>query len=103
MTVFAHAAAVIFGDTNISVAATYQPVGGYPEPLRVVRQAPVMDMGFGTSRVSSESVTFQVRRADVPTAQSGDIIICEGQTRIVQGEPDLDAERLVWTLDTRPG
>lgn len=103
MSAFDHAASVIFRDANVTVAATYTPAGGTATGVRVVRQAPVMDMGFGNSRVSSESVTFQVRRADVAEPRSGDVIVCDGQTRIVQGEPDLDAERLVWTLDTRPG
>jgi hypothetical protein len=32
-----------------------------------------------------------------------DRLVLEGEAFVVQGEPVRDRERLVWTLDTRPG
>lgn len=102
MTAFDAAVTVMFADMNMSVTATYEPAGGDAFSLRVMRQAPVGEYGFDDTRISSESVSFLVRRADVAQPASGDRIVCDGQARIVQGVPELDAERLVWTIDTRP-
>jgi hypothetical protein len=39
---------------------------------------------------------------DVPEPAVGDQVTVGGDTYIVQSEPKVDRERLVWTLDVRP-
>jgi hypothetical protein len=38
----------------------------------------------------------------VAAPAAGDTLVIDGRTVAVQGTPLLDAEGLVWTLDTRP-
>jgi len=45
---------------------------------------------------------FDVRQREVPAPVAGDVIVHDGDSFVVQGEPRLDAERLVWTIDVRP-
>jgi hypothetical protein len=44
-----------------------------------------------------------VRPSEVPSPRPGDQLALDGETFVVQGEPERrDPDRLVWTLDTRP-
>jgi hypothetical protein len=45
---------------------------------------------------------FEVRVSEVASPRPGDQLIVDGQTLVVQGEPErCDPDRLVWTLDIR--
>lgn len=103
MSAFSAAVDVIFADANMALAAVYTPGGGDPVAVRVIRQAPVEEFGFDQRRISSEVRVYRLRRSEVASPAPGDRLVCDGETRIVQGQPELDSERLVWTLDTRPG
>ena len=45
---------------------------------------------------------LDARVADMPTPAPGDLIKIGLEDFILQGEPKLDRERLIWTLNTRP-
>lgn len=102
MTAFATALARLFADPNLSMPAIYTPASGAAVATRAMRSAPDEATDWSGGRVRSDTVTFRVAVADVPYPRPGDSIVAAGETRIVQGEPMRDVQRLTWTLDTRP-
>ncbi|CDK99759.1 conserved protein of unknown function [Magnetospirillum gryphiswaldense MSR-1 v2] len=98
MTAFAAAIDDLFADPNMAVAVSYQG-----HPVRALVRRPDREAEFSAITVQTSTAVFEIRRRDVPAPQAGDMIIDDGGSFVVQGEPRLDAERLVWTLDTRPG
>ncbi len=97
MTAFADALDDLFADPNMAVAVTYQG-----SPVRALVRRPDRDVEFSDITVQTGTALFEIRRREVPSPQVGDIIHHDGDSFVVQGEPRLDAERLIWTLDTRP-
>jgi hypothetical protein len=84
------------------VDAAYTPAGGEPVPVRVIARRPDTVAGFGDTRIHAETATFEVRASEVASRRPGDQLIIDGQTFVVQGEPERrDPDRLVWTLDAR--
>jgi hypothetical protein len=62
-----------------------------------------MIVGFGETRIHAETATFEVRTSEVAGPRPDDQLTVDGQTFVVQGEPERhDPDRLVWTLDVRP-
>ena len=57
---------------------------------------------FGAGRILSETTLLDARIADMPTPAPGDLIRIGLEDFILQGEPKLDRERLIWTLNTGP-
>jgi len=108
MTAFAAAVAALFRDPNLSAAATYQatPDGTPPLPapvaVRVMTRRPDVVEAFGAGRVWTETVTVDLPVAAVASPQPGDRITIAGVSYRIQGEPQRDRERLVWSLDLRP-
>jgi hypothetical protein len=97
MAAFADALDDLFADPNMAVTVSYQG-----RPVRALVRRPDRDIEFSDITVHSSTALFEIRRQDVPVPQAGDVIIHDGDSFVVQGEPRLDGERLVWTLDTRP-
>ncbi len=97
MTAFADAVDDLFADPNMAVTVTYQG-----SPVRALVRRPDRDIEFSDITVHTATAVFEIRRRDVPEPQAGDIVIHDGDSFVVQGEPRLDAERLVWTIDVRP-
>jgi hypothetical protein len=86
----------------IGIDAVYTPAGGEPAPVRVIARRPDTIVGFGATRIHTETVTFEVRASEVANPRSGDQLTVGGESFVVQGEPDRrDPDRLVWTLDVR--
>ena len=103
MNAFATAMNVIFADANMAVDATWFAVGTGPGvAVRVIRKSPDEITPFGAGRILSETTQLDVRVADVPNPASGDLIRIGAEDILIQGEPKLDRERLIWTLNTRP-
>jgi hypothetical protein len=93
----------LFNDPNLSVTALYRTQGvGEAVAIRVIARRPDQVSEFGDIHVHSESSIFDVRVAEVANPRPADTLEIDGETFIVQGEPVRDAERLVWSLDTRP-
>ena len=97
MTAFADALDDLFADPNMAVTVSY-----LGSPVRALVRRPDRDIEFSDITVHTGTAVFEIRRRDVPAPVAGDIIIHDGDSFVVQGEPRLDAERLIWTLDTRP-
>jgi RNase P/RNase MRP subunit p29 len=58
---------------------------------------------FGDTRIHAETATFEVRASQVANPRPGDQLTVDGQTFIVQGEPERRGpDRLVWHVDARP-
>ena len=103
MTAFAAATDVLFADPHLARDAVYRPGGtGDGIPIRVMRRQPDRIEGFGETRIASSTTVLDLRVSEVPEPASGDTLELDGRTVIVQGTPILDAEGLVWTVDTRP-
>jgi hypothetical protein len=101
MTVFQGAVDATF--TAFGIDATYTPAGGEPVPVRVIARRPDTIVGFGETRIHSETATFELRASDVSGPGTGDLVTIWSETFVVQGEPERrDPDRFVWTLDVKP-
>ena len=101
MNAFSAAVDVVFA--RFGVDALYTPDGGGGVIVRVIARRPDEIVGFGETRVLTETALFEVRASDVAAPQPGDRLTVDGADYVVQGEPERrDPDRLVWTLDTRP-
>ena len=97
MSAFAAAIDDLFADPNMAVTVTYQG-----RSIRALVRRPDRDIEFADITVHTATAIFEVRRKEVTSPAAGDVIVRDGDSFVVQGEPRLDAERLIWTLDTRP-
>ena len=103
MSAFAAATDVLFTDPHLARDAVYRPDGvGDGIPLRVMRRQPDRIEGFGETRIASSTTVLDVRVSEIAEPAAGDTLGVDGRTVVVQGSPILDAEGLVWTVDTRP-
>jgi hypothetical protein len=103
MTIFFTAINDIFADPNVARDAVWRPGGtGDGIPVRAIARCPDREVEFGDVAVHMATAVFEVRISEVPNPVEGDTIALGSETFVVQGEPVRDAERLVWTLDTRP-
>jgi hypothetical protein len=102
MNAFTTAVDRIFADRNMAVDALWLAGGTGPGvAIRVIRKSPDEIIPFGAGRILSETTQFDARVADMPTPAPGDLIQIGGENFTLQGEPKLDRERLIWTLNTR--
>ncbi len=102
MNAFATAMNMIFADANMAVDAIWFAGGTGPGvAVRVIRKSPDEVTPFGAGRILSETTQLDARIADMPTPAPGDLIRIGTEDFILQGEPKLDRERLIWTLNTR--
>ena len=103
MTAFAAATDVLFADPHLARDAVYRPAGaGDGILVRVMCHQPDRIEGFGDTRLASSTTVLDVRVSEVAEPAASDTLEVDGRTVVVQGTPLLDAEGLVWTLDTRP-
>ena len=102
MNAFATAMNMIFTDPNMAVDALWIAGGTGPGvAVRVIRKSPDEITPFGAGRILSETTQLDARIADMPTPAPGDLIRIGAEDFILQGEPKLERERLIWTLNTR--
>ena len=102
MNAFATAIDRIFADANMAVDALWFAGGTGPGvSVRVIRKSPDAITPFGAGRILSETTLLEARVADMPTPASGDLIRIGAEDFLLQGEPKLDRERLIWTLHMR--
>ena len=102
MNAFATAMNVIFADANMAVDALWLASGVGPGvAVRVIRKSPDEITQFGAARILSETTVLDARVTDLPTPAAGDLIRIGLEDFLVQGEPKLDRERLIWTLNMR--
>ena len=102
MNAFATAIDRIFADANMAVDALWFVGGTGPGvAVRVIRKSPDEITPFGAARILSDTTQMGARVADLPTPAPGDLIRIGAEDFLVQGEPKLDRERLIWTLNMR--
>ena len=102
MNAFSTAMDRIFADANMAVDAIWFAGGTGPGvAVRVIPKSPDEITPFGAGRILSETTLLDARVADMPTPAPGDLIRIGAEDFILQGEPKLDRERLIWTLNTR--
>ena len=102
MNAFATAMDRIFVDPNMAVDAIWFAGGTGPGlTIRVIRKSPDEITPFGAGRILLETTLLDARIADMPTPAPGDLIRIGPEDFLLQGEPKLDRERLIWTLNTR--
>ena len=100
MSPFSAAVDTVFA--RFGVNAVYTPDGGGPVDIKVIARRPDEIVGFGETRVLTETALFEVRASEVAEPRPGDQLTIDGTDYVIQGEPERrDPERLVWTLDTR--
>jgi hypothetical protein len=103
VTAFAAATDVLFADPHLARDAVYRPAGaGDGIAVRVMVLRPDRVESFGEARLASSTTMLDVRAGEVSAPAAGDTLEVDGRTVVVQSTPLLDAEGLVWTLDTRP-
>jgi hypothetical protein len=103
MTVFVVATDALFSDPNLAGDAVYRAGGAdIGIAVRVIVRRPDRVGDFGETRIASETMTFDVRTAEIAEPAEGDPLDVDGVTYVIQGTPVRDAERLIWTIEARP-
>ena len=103
MTAFTAATDVLFADPHLARDAVYRPAGaGDGIAVRVMLRRPDRIESFGETRLASSTTMLDVRVSEVEEPEAGDTLELDGRRVVVLGTPLLDAEGLVWTLETRP-
>lgn len=103
MTAFAAAVDALFADPHLARDALWRPGGaGDGVPVRVIARRPDRLVDFAGTRIVSATALFDLRVAEAPGIAEGDALEVDGEVFVVQGVPQRDAERLVWTVDARP-
>ncbi len=103
MTLFSDALDDIFDDENVGESALYFTAGqGEGQPVRVIAVQPDAVSEFNDTRLAKATSRFELRASEIASPRAGDIIEFKGQRFVVQGAPQADADRLVWTLDAYP-
>jgi hypothetical protein len=100
MTVFQGAVDATFAAFGMN--AVYTPAGGEPVPVRVIARRPDIIVGFGETRIHTETAIFELRASEVASPRPGDQLTVGGETFVVQGEPERhDPDRYIWELNVR--
>lgn len=102
MTAFDAAIAVLFADPNIGRTVIYTAEGGQPREVRAILRRPDDVTSFGDARLWSEVTRMDLRGADVPAPRPYDRVQIDGDAFVIQGEPQRDSERLIWTISLAP-
>ena len=98
MSAFTDAIDDLFADPNLAVTVLYQG-----HSVRALVRRPDRDVQFGDIAIHAATSVFEIRVSELESPIEGDTITLGDESFIVQGTPTRDAERLVWSIDTRPG
>lgn len=91
----------VFNDPNIAVDAIWTAAAsGTPVTVRAIVQAADQATRFDMIRVQSETLVLDVRVSEMAAPVEGDVIEVLGEMRVIQGLPERDARRLIWSIDT---
>lgn len=102
MSAFAAAVDVLFLDPNMAADGTYVTLDGEVLSVRVIRRPTEPDIAGFDTRIAAQGAMFDVRVSDVHRPRAGERLDIGTAFFLVQGEPQLDDEGLIWTLNTRP-
>jgi hypothetical protein len=70
------------------INAVYTPAGGEPVSVRVIARRPDTIVGFGETRIHTETATFELRANEVANPRPGDQLTVAGDTFVIQGESE---------------
>lgn len=101
-TAFDRAVDRIFTDPNFGIAAWRVTVLGVGSAVRILRRQPDELTGWGGAQIVSDADHVDIRVSEAPDLASGDQIFVDGVAFRVAGEPQRDAERLVWAAQLVP-
>ena len=100
MSAFEWATDALFSDPHQASDGLWRPGGtGAPVPVRVIRRAADAEVGWGEARARVPTVVLQLRVADAPELAAQDTVEAFGALYRIQGAPERDAHRLVWTAE----
>ena len=102
MTTFADALRVLFTDPNLSLEIWHRDSDGQFTRARGILRRPDEITSFGAARLVSDTIRIDIRVADIPRPRPDEQILIGDETFLIQGEPQRDRERLIWTLDLVP-
>ena len=102
MSAFSEALGMLFFDANLSVAIWHRDSEGQFTRARGILRRPDELTSFGAARLMSDTTRIDVRVADIPAPRPQEQILIGEETFLIQGEPQRDRERLVWTLELTP-
>ena len=102
MTAFAEALGVLFADPNIAVDIWHRDCEGQFTRGRGILRRPDEITDFGAARLLSDTTRIDVRVADIPDPRPQEQILIGEETFLIQGEPQRDRERLIWTIELTP-
>lgn len=95
---FDRAAAAIFGNADLGVAATHYPGGNLAAGVlvTVILSRADQDSEFGEARVRGANTVASVAVAAVPEFAKGDLLAIGSETFRVVEAPERDASRTIW-------
>jgi hypothetical protein len=99
---FDAALAALLADPNIGRDVVYTPQGGTPITVRAVLRRPDDVTSFGDARLWSETTRLDLCVGEVTNPRPGDRVRIDGEDFDIQGEPQRDSERLIWTITLAP-
>ena len=102
MNAFADALGMLFLDANLSVEIWHRDGEGQFTRARGILRRPDELTSFGAARLMSDTTRIDVRVAEIPAPRPQEQILIGEETFLIQGEPQRDRERLVWTLELTP-
>ena len=102
MSAFANAASMLVRDPTLSVEIWHRDSEGQFTRARGILRRPDEITSFGPARLMSDTTRMDVRVADLPAPRPDEQILIGEETFLIQGEPQRDRERLIWTLELTP-
>jgi hypothetical protein len=92
----------LFADPNIGKNAIWRAGGaGNGLSVRVVFRAPDATSNFGGGRFVAQTRFLDVRVSEIPGIEAGDSFEIGDEILIVQGEPIIDDDHLIWSVEVR--
>lgn len=85
-----------------SEAASFEPQGGAPYEIRVIRTTPDQQAELGGRIVVLASTQLELRRSEVPNPVDGDHVYLADQLYRLSGDPKLDDEGVTWFCGAEP-
>lgn len=103
MTAFSVAMQAIFADPNMATDAVYMPQGSVPHvAVRVMLRRPDDARDYNEARVLVDTISIDVRQAEVSVPRDGDVYVIKGRAYRQQGEAIEDELQLIWTIGLIP-
>ena len=102
MTAFARALDLLFADPNLAHEAWHRDSEGQFTRIRIIMRRNDDVTAFGSARLFSETMRFDVRVSELPAPRSDEQILLGDETFLIQGEPLRDRDQLIWTIEATP-